>query len=107
MLQKMHDEEYLLTKRDDRQYIAEEIDFYTTFDYNSLINQTDYECDYYASALLNEEITGVRPVNLLSLHGDSLDLSHAENHARQRNRRIYINMHRNDRKKYKSRCNSL
>ncbi len=78
MLQKMHDEEYLLTKENYRQYIAEEIDFYTTFDYNSLINQTDYECDYYASALLNEEITGVRPVNLLSLHGDSLDLSHAE-----------------------------
>ena len=39
MLHKMHDGEYLLTKENYMEYIEKEIQFYTTFDYESLIGQ--------------------------------------------------------------------
>ena len=37
------------------QYLEEEIAFYTTFDYKLLAGQVDYECDLYASDLINKE----------------------------------------------------
>lgn len=55
----------LLTKDNYMKYLKEETDFYTEFDYTTLVEQEDYECDFYARALLNEEITGVKAVELL------------------------------------------
>ena len=79
MLRAMHDGKYLLTKDNYKQYLEEEIAFYTTFDYGSLIDQEDYECDYYAKALLNSEITGVKAVDLLAAsNGITTELSGAE-----------------------------
>lgn len=55
ILRWMHDGEYLLTKDNYQEYIETEREFYRNFDYDSLNNQTDYEDDFYAAALLNEE----------------------------------------------------
>lgn len=41
MLKAMHDGAYLLTGENYKNYIREELDFYTTFDYNSLNEQKD------------------------------------------------------------------
>lgn len=62
MLRWMHDGEYLLTKDNYQDYLAKELDFYISYDYNSINNQEDYECDFYAAALLNEELTGKSPL---------------------------------------------
>ena len=67
MLRAMHDGEYLLTPNNYKEYLQKELSFYTTFDYNSLNDQEDYESDYYAGVLLNEEITGIKPIQLLNL----------------------------------------
>lgn len=65
MLRYMRDEKCLLTKRNYRDYLQAEKDFYWTFDYDSCFNtQEDYEQDYFAAALLNEEISGVKPFQL-------------------------------------------
>lgn len=64
MLRWMHDGEYLLTKENYMDYLKEERAFYTGFDYESLNGQEDYECDYYAAALLNQELCGVEPLEL-------------------------------------------
>ncbi|RKM59553.1 hypothetical protein D6856_10070 [Butyrivibrio sp. XB500-5] len=66
MLRWMHDGKYLLTEENYEDYLRKEYDFYTTFDYTSLNGQTDYEADYYAAALLNEELSGVKPVDILN-----------------------------------------
>ena len=60
----MHDGKCLLTKDNYKQYLKEKYDFYSTYDYAQLNNQEDYENDYYAAALLNEEIYGVEPLNI-------------------------------------------
>ena len=65
MLKWMHDGTHLLTKDNYEDYLKEEYSFYTTFDYENLNGQEDYEADFYAGALLNEEITGTKPLSLL------------------------------------------
>lgn len=70
MLKWMHDGEYLLTKENYMDYLKEERTFYTEFDYASLNGQEDYECDYYAGALLRQELCGVEPLNLVMLSTD-------------------------------------
>ncbi|MBR1674530.1 MAG: hypothetical protein IJ703_06170 [Eubacterium sp.] len=62
MLKYMHDEKYLLTSDNYEEYLDEELNLYLTFDYASLNDQVDYENDYYAEALLNEEIKGIKPL---------------------------------------------
>ena len=66
MLQWMHDGKYLLTEDNYLEYLTEELELYTNFDYASLNNQEDYESDFYAAALLNEELTGAKPINLMN-----------------------------------------
>ena len=65
ILKWMHDGTYRLTKDNYEEYLREEYDFFLNFDYESLKSQEDYEADYYAAALLNRELTGVDPLDLL------------------------------------------
>lgn len=71
MLRWMHDGEYLLTKDNYMDYLEKERAFYTGFDYESLNGQEDYECDYYAAALLHQELCGVEPLDLAALSVDA------------------------------------
>lgn len=64
ILRWMYDGEGLLTRENYQAYLDAELEFYTSFDYSSLNNQEDYESDYYAAALLNEELTGAVPIAL-------------------------------------------
>ena len=64
MLRWMHDEKYLLTEGNYEEYLAEELAFYTSYDYGCLAEQIDYENNYYAAALLNEELYGVAPLTV-------------------------------------------
>ncbi len=62
MLRWMHDGKYLLTEENYEAYLEAELAFYTSYDYGCLAEQIDYENDYYAAALLNEELYGVTPL---------------------------------------------
>lgn len=62
MLRYMHDGKCLLTWENYEDYLASELEFYTTYDYSLVNEQEDYENDDYAEALLNEEIKGVEPL---------------------------------------------
>lgn len=64
MLHWMYTGKYLLTKDNYLDYLAKELDFYTSYDYNSINNQEDYKNDFYAAALLNEELTGAPPLRM-------------------------------------------
>lgn len=81
MFRYMHDEKCLITKDNYEKYLKQELDFYSTYDYNLINNQVDYENDYYADAILNQAIWGVKPFrvaekNMLhSVLDDSADLS--------------------------------
>ncbi len=65
MLKWMHDGDYQLTEANYRDYLRQEYDFYTAFDYSGVNGQEDYEADFYAAALLNRELTGVEPLAVL------------------------------------------
>ncbi len=78
MLRAMHDGKYILTEDNYKDYLEEEKKFYTTFDYNSLARQEDYECDFYAAALMDEEINGIQAVDLLTDDRCEINLSDAE-----------------------------
>lgn len=62
MLRWMRDGKYQLTKENYKEYLEQELSFYTTFDYGQLNGQEDYVNDYYAEALLNKEINGTEPL---------------------------------------------
>lgn len=64
ILKWMHDDQYRLTKENYQEYLASEYAFYSSFDYDSLYEQEDYEQDYYAEALVHEELSGVAPLRL-------------------------------------------
>ena len=63
----------LLTKENYQDYLAEELTFYTTFDYLSLNGQHDYQNDYYAEVLLNYELSGAEPMDLLKSESVTLE----------------------------------
>lgn len=73
MLKWMHEGQYQLTEDNYKKYLKQEYDFYTTFDYASVNGQVDYEADFYAAALLNKELTGVDPLDVLN--DDKVDVS--------------------------------
>ncbi len=64
MLKWMHEGKYRLTVDNYLDYLEDECEYYINFDYDSIAEQEDYESDYYAAALLNEELTGASPVTL-------------------------------------------
>lgn len=61
MLKWMHEGQYHLTKDNYKDYLAKEMEYYTSFDYMSINQQEDYENDFYSAALYNEELTGATP----------------------------------------------
>lgn len=61
MLKWMHDNNYQITKDNYEEYFRKEYEYYTTMDYSSILDQEDYEADYYAAALLNQQLTGAAP----------------------------------------------
>ncbi len=78
MLKWMHDGQYQLTEDNYKDYLKQEYDFYTTFDYASVNGQEDYEADFYAAALLNEELTGIRPLDVLNDSAVEVSISGAD-----------------------------
>ena len=77
MLRWMKDGKYLLTQDNYLEYLESEREFYTTFDYTSLNDQIDYESDFYAAALLNNEQSGAEPIDILSTDKFSIEYSNA------------------------------
>ncbi len=67
MLNYMKTDRNILTEENYEKYIQDEIDIYSTFDFDTLNKQNDYENDYYAAALLNNKITGVEPLDLMTM----------------------------------------
>lgn len=90
ILRWMHDGEYQLTKDNYKEYLEEELNNYLTFNYDNIYRQNDYESDFYAAALLNEELTGARPINVLSLTTQDLNLNGASIIPNQHNGNIGI-----------------
>ena len=78
MLTYMKEGKCQLTKENYRQYIQEQLKFYTTYDYAQLNEQVDYEKDYYADALLNQEINGVLPIRVLDYSPQNMELCNAQ-----------------------------
>lgn len=77
ILRWMHDGECQLTKENYLEYVETELSNYLSFDYGSINRQVDYENDYYAAALLNEELTGAVPIRLSDMSPEELHLSNA------------------------------
>ncbi len=73
ILRYMHDEKYRLTAENYRDYIAQELEFYTTFDYESLNEQEDFPDDLEAARRLSD----VPPLSLPAAVVP-MTLSHAE-----------------------------
>ena len=73
----MHDGKYQITNSNYKKYLDEERNNYINFDYSSLNNQIDYENDFFAAALLNEERAGTEPVNILNTTSDKLNMRKA------------------------------
>lgn len=77
MLKWMKNGEYQLTRDNFEEYLAEEYDFVTNYDYASLNGQEDYEYDLYAAALLHSERTGIQPKDIFE-QADKYELKSAE-----------------------------
>ena len=77
VLKWMHDSKYQITEDNYQEYLRQEYDYYTTFDYESVNDQNDYENDYYAAALLNKDLTGANPIDILN-DNINTELSHAQ-----------------------------
>lgn len=78
MLKWMHNDYYLLTRDNYKDYLSQELSFYTSYDYSLLREQEDYENDYFAEALLREEFAGVKPLELLPESSDTYEQDNSE-----------------------------
>ena len=61
ILKWMHDDSYRLTPDNYKERLDGDLKYYLSADYPGLLTQERYHCDYYAAALLNEELTGTAP----------------------------------------------
>ena len=86
MLKWMYNEEYRLTCENYKTYLEEELKFYISFDYESINIQEDYESDFYAAAILNQELTGAEPIDVFK--ETSLVILNAEFVERQNSRTL-------------------
>ena len=66
ILKWMYEGKYRLTEKNYKVILKKEYNFYTQFDYTSVNGQKDYEADFYAAALLNEELTGAKPIDVFN-----------------------------------------
>jgi len=90
ILKWMHDGQFRLTEENYKDYLKQEYDFYTTFDYSSVNGQEDYEADFYAAALLNKELTGAEPLEVLNDSKVDVKLNGAEYITDESNRNAII-----------------
>ena len=60
----MSEGRYLLTAENYEEEFEKEYEFFTSFEFESVNGQEDYEADYYAGALLNHELTGADPISV-------------------------------------------
>ena len=74
ILKWMHDGRYRLTFDNYKDYLMQEKEFYSTYDYESVNGQEDYEADFYAAAILNHEINGAMPIDVLNSYGTGLSI---------------------------------
>lgn len=93
MLKWMHEGQYQLTENNYKEYLRQEYDFYTTFDYASVNGQVDYEADFYAAALLNKELTGVDPLDVLNDDKVDVSINGAEYITDDTGRNTIVNCH--------------
>ncbi len=77
ILRCMHDGEHRLTKDNYEAYLEQELDLLANYDYGCLNGQEDYENDSYAAALMNQDIWGVEPVDVIAEYGESAEYSNA------------------------------
>ena len=92
MLKWMRDEKYRLTEVNYKARLKKEYDFYTKFDYGSINYQKDYEADFYAGALLNEELTGAKPLDVLNANSVDVEINGAE-YISEAGRNTILNCH--------------
>lgn len=78
LLKLMKEDKGLLRKDNYEEYLDQELAFYTSFDYEMLNDQEDYESDYYAAALLDKQYYGVDPLDVSSDLLESAELKHAK-----------------------------
>ena len=78
ILKWMHDGEYQLTADNYKNYLAQEYDFLTAYPYESIPSQTDYDADFYAGALLNRELTGMEPQEILNAPEMEISINKAD-----------------------------
>lgn len=70
ILRCMKEDQCRLTPENYRDYLDDELSFYTSYDYSQLADEVDYENDDYAGVRLNERINGVAPPDIpASLEG--------------------------------------
>ena len=74
----MHDGNYQLTKENYEQYLQTELDNYSNLDYAEIGQQSDYEADYFAAAILNQELRGAQPKKLLETNKSDFELKNAK-----------------------------
>lgn len=65
ILKWMYNNQYILTKENYEDYLSQVLSFYTSYDYSLLQDQEDYENNNFVEALLNEELYGVEPLEIL------------------------------------------
>lgn len=83
ILKWIHDGSYQLTLDNYEEYCEKEYELYTGIDYAGLSEQQDYESDLYAAAILNNELTGAEPKNVLRDYEISLrNSSYTDNDKR-------------------------
>ena len=78
ILKWMYNDQYMLTKENYVDYLTQELSFYTSYDYSLLQEQTDYENDYFAEALLRQELDGIEPLRLMPGRLDGYEVENAE-----------------------------
>jgi len=76
ILRYMKDEKCQLTYENYEKYL-EDLKFYTTYDYSKMYDQIDYEDDYYAEFLLNNQISGQEPRDVLLNYSETIELNNA------------------------------
>ena len=92
ILKWMHDGKYQITEDNYKEILKREYNFYTNYNYRSVNGQKDYEADFYAAALLNKELTGVKPLDVLNDNSVKVEINSAELISKN-GRKTIVNCH--------------
>jgi len=78
ILKWMHEEQYMLTEENYRDFLAGQLEYYLSYDYSTMLEQPRYNCDYYAAALLAEELSGTAARSISEEELQAAELRQAE-----------------------------